>query len=144
MSQKRCPFCHDYISSKEFDAHYEEHLQLRPDGQHEDYVTLPPDERTKDSLDKEPDTYIHTKCNVATQMPEEIIRSYLVNPYLYLSDKTFCTGCGIHVPNKECYWMVTGEDLQSHMNRLRKQKPEYRPNLLIRILVLLIQHRWIK
>lgn len=68
-------------------------------------------------------------------MPEEIVRSYLKNPYLYLADETFCAGCGVHVSFSDCEWTETGEDLQVYMNRLRAEKPELRPGLLKRILV---------
>jgi hypothetical protein len=68
-------------------------------------------------------------------MPEEMVRSYLKNPFLYLADATFCTGCGAHVPLRECKWLETGEDLQTYMNRLRAEKPEFRPGLLMRILI---------
>jgi hypothetical protein len=74
-----------------------------------------------------PRVYVHRKCGVATQMPEEIIRSYLQNPYLYSSDETFCCGCNKHVPERECKWTETGENLQEYMDRLRAAKPEMRP-----------------
>ena len=67
-------------------------------------------------------------------MPEEIVRSYLKNPYLYLADSTFCCGCGRHVPFRECKWTETGENLQAYMDDLRAQKPELRPGLLTRML----------
>jgi hypothetical protein len=57
-------------------------------------------------------------------MPEEIIRSYLMNPYLSSADTTFCTGCGKHVPCRELRWLETGEDLQTYTDRLRAAKPE--------------------
>jgi hypothetical protein len=51
-----------------------------------------------------PSVYVHRKCGVTTGMPEEIVRSYLRNPYMYLADATFCCGCGTHVPFRECTW----------------------------------------
>ena len=144
MSFKRCPYCHEQVESFLFDAHCAQHEQLRFDGQQEAYVTLPPEDRSPGRLDNEPQVYRHDPCGAATQMPEEIVRSYLVNPYLYLADSTFCTGCGVHVPLRECRWVETGEDLQSHIDRHRAQKPELRPGWFTRLLVLLLHQKWIR
>jgi hypothetical protein len=130
MDTIRCRFCHESIDSTAYPAHEAEHVKLRPDGQHNAYVTLPPEERAAGSLEGVPRFYKHKKCGRVTGMPEEIIRSYLKNPYLYWSDRTFCTGCHTHVPERECVWVETGEDLQTYTNRLRAQKPEMRPPLL--------------
>lgn len=144
LNMKRCDYCHEYIESNQFNAHCAEHEHLQADGQQEDYAALPPETRTTQTLEGEPQVYRHSKCSVVTRMSEDIIRSYLVNPYFYLADKTFCTGCGIHVPSGECIWIETGEDLQAHIDRLRSQKPEFRPGIFTRILVLLIHQKWIK
>src|ERR1700754_103130 len=114
MPKERCPYCHEYIESSEMAAHEAAHRELQEDGQQADYVTLPEDEREQGDLDGEPTVYIHRVCGEATEMPDDIVRSYLVNPYLYLADATFCCGCGKHVPLRECVWMDTGEDLQTH------------------------------
>lgn len=144
MRVKRCPYCHEDIDVGKFETHCAEHQSLRSDGQQQEYVTLPPENRTTQSLEDEPQVYCHSKCGAGTQMPEEIVRSYLVNPYLYLADSTFCTGCGTHVPLQECHWVETGEDLQTHIDRLRSQKPECRPGIVIRILILLIRRKWLR
>ena len=127
MSRVRCPYCHDYIDRAEYAAHEAEHLKARPDGQQTDYVTLPDEERDQGSLDGVPTVYVHRKCGAATGMPEEIVRSYLQNPYLYMADATFCTGCGKHVPFRQCEWMETGENLREYMDELRAAKPEMKP-----------------
>ena len=134
MAQVRCEFCHEYIDKSEYDAHCAEHMKLRADGQQTDYVTLPQEDREQGSLAGVPQVYVHEKCGAATGMPEEIVRSYLKNPYLYLADKTFCTGCGKHVPFRECQWAETGENLQEYTDRLRAEKPEMRPGIFIRML----------
>ena len=144
MNTKRCPYCHEHVPVSEFSSHCDAHEKLRADGQQEEYVTLPPESRSNQSLEDEPQVYVHKVCGGATGMPEEIVRSYLVNPYLYLADRTFCTGCGKHVPLRECMWVDTGEDLQTHIDRLRSQKPECRPGLLMRLLILCINGRWLK
>jgi hypothetical protein len=127
MAQVRCPYCHEYIDEVAFPAHEAGHRKARPDGQQTDYVTLPPEEREPGDLAGVPQVYVHQKCGVATGMPEEIIRSYLRDPYLYTADATFCCGCGKHVPLRECVWTETGEDLQTYTDKLRAAKPEMRP-----------------
>lgn len=123
----------------EYPAHEAEHLKLRADGQQSEYVTLPPEERTSESLEDVPQIYRHTKCGSLTGMPEEIIRSYLKNSYLYLADKTFCCGCQKHVDFRECAWIDTGEDLQTYTDKLRAQKPELRPGFLRRMLIQVVK-----
>jgi hypothetical protein len=134
MAQVRCPYCHEYIDQADYPAHERRHRKARSDGQQTDYATLPEDEREAGDLDDVPTVYVHRKCGEATQMPEEIVRSYLKNPYLYLADATFCCGCGRHVPFRECKWTETGENLQTYMDDLRAQRPELRPGLLTRML----------
>jgi hypothetical protein len=137
MKQVRCSFCHEYVDQATYAAHCEQHLKPRADGQQTDYTTLPPEDREQGSLRGVPQVYVHRCCGATTGMPEDIIRSYLKNPYLYLADQTFCTGCGKHVPFRDCEWTETGEELQSYMDRLRAEKPEIRPGLLKRMLIAL-------
>src|SRR5262245_1562307 len=93
MGTIRCLYCHEYIDEAAYAAHRDEHLRLRPDGQQSEYATLPPEDREQGDLAGVPRVYVHVKCGAATGMPEDIVRSYLKNPYLYLADATFCTGC---------------------------------------------------
>lgn len=137
MSQVRCPYCHGLIDNSAYAAHEAAHLKIRPDGQQTDYVTLPEEDQEQGDLDDVPQVYIHKKCGVATGMPEEIIRSYLKNPYLYLADATFCCGCNKHVPFRECEWEETGEDLQTYTDKLRAAKPEMKPKGCLAALLLL-------
>ena len=69
-------------------------------------------------------------------MPEEIIRSYLKNPYMYMADATFCCGCGKHVPFRECKWTETGEDLQTYTDKLRAAKAEMKPKGCLAVIAL--------
>ena len=138
MGTVRCPFCHEDIASAAFPAHKAEHVKLRPDGQQTDYLTLPGEEQFDESLEGVPTVYIHNKCGGLTGMPEDIIRSYLKNPYLYSADRTFCSGCGKHVPWRECVWVDTGEDLQTYTDKLRALHPELRPGFLKRVLIRLV------
>lgn len=52
-------------------------------------------------------------------MPEEIIRSYLVNPFLY-NDRTFCCGCNDYVPLAEVYWTETEQNLLEYNEQLKQ------------------------
>ncbi|NLE40051.1 MAG: hypothetical protein GX621_18705 [Pirellulaceae bacterium] len=137
MTKVRCEYCHEYVDRAVYSAYCRQHLRLQPDGQLTDYMTLPEEEREHGVLDGVPRVYVHRRCGAATEMPDEIIRSYLKNPYLYYSDRTFCTGCGDHVPWSECEWTETGQNLQKYIDRLRAEKPEMRPGILKQILIVL-------
>lgn len=115
-----CPFCHKRVLRFWFANHSRQHTQLRDDGQMADHLTQPVDQRYQGSLDDVPQVYQHPACGHATGMPEEIIRSYLANPFLY-SDKSFCTGCGDYVDCRELYWVDTGESLYDYNSRLRSE-----------------------
>ena len=127
MATIRCPYCHEQIDAAAFPAHERRHKRSRPDGQQTDYVTLPESERAAGDLAGVPRVYVHGRCGAATGMPEEIIRTYLQNPFMYMADATFCTGCGKHVPFRDCEWSETGENLQTYMDDLRAAKPEMKP-----------------
>jgi hypothetical protein len=139
MKQIRCDYCHEYVEWSAYSKHLEQHQKVRQDRQQTDYVTLAPEDREAGDLAGVPRIYVHERCGQETEMPEEIVRSYLKNPYLYLSNKTFCTGCSKHVPFGECEWTETGEDLQSYTDRLRSEKLEMRPNVLLRMLAAILR-----
>ncbi|MCZ2344019.1 MAG: hypothetical protein LC104_19825 [Bacteroidales bacterium] len=63
--------------------------------------------------------YVHQSCGSSTVMPAEVVRRYQADPWHYLSDQTFCTGCNASVPDQECVWVDTGENLQVYFDRLR-------------------------
>lgn len=74
-----------------------------------------------------------------TTMPEEIVRTYLVNPFIY-GDATFCCGCSRYVNSWELIWPETGENVHSYMTRLRRDflrvhfdlnVPEYPQSLIV-------------
>ena len=114
----RCPFCHKYILQWFYEAHSRKHMRKKPDGQHNDHITNAPDDRYRGPLDGVPRSYRHARCGGGTGMPEEIIRSYLVNPLLYI-DRSFCTGCGDYVDCSELTWVETGENMMTYNGRLR-------------------------
>jgi hypothetical protein len=51
-------------------------------------------------------------------MPEEIIRSYLADPFLY-NDQSFCTGCQRYVSTDELFWHGTSQSLTEYTKQLR-------------------------
>jgi hypothetical protein len=113
-----CPFCHKSVFRWFYSWHESGHTALRPDGQMNEHVTLSREERYAGSLDGVPQAYRHAKCGVATGMPEEVIRSYLVDPLTY-NDSSFCCGCGTYVVSSDLTWVETGETVMSYMGKLR-------------------------
>lgn len=120
MDSKLCPFCHTWCSSNIFDQHVASHMQKLSDGQMKDHVTVRPEERFAGDLAKEPKWYVHPKCGGVTGMPEEIIRSYMTDPFLY-NESSFCTGCHTYVPTSELYWQETNESLQAASYRRKSE-----------------------
>ena len=51
-------------------------------------------------------------------MPEEIIRSYLVNPFLY-GGGSFCCGCNDYVPEADLFWTETGQNMAEYNQDLK-------------------------
>lgn len=116
----RCPFCHKLVFRPFYPGHRAKHTQLRPDGQMSEHMTVHPKGRYQGSLEGVPRGYRHPLCEVATGMPEEIIRSYLVNPFLY-SDSSFCCGCNDYVPCEELFWIETDECLADYFEKLKEE-----------------------
>ena len=113
-----CPFCHRAVSPVSLRLHEWWHGRRRRDGQQHGHVTLTPDARYEGPLDGVPRTYRHAVCGAGTGMPEEIVRSYLANPFLY-GDLSFCTGCGDYVSKAELHWAETGQPLREYFDALR-------------------------
>lgn len=116
----RCNFCHKLVLKWFYTSHKARHTKRRPDGQMTEHITRAPTDRFTGSLDDEPQSYRHERCGVVTGMPEEIIRSYLVDPLMY-SDQSFCCGCGDYIDSAYLFWIETGESVQDYMGRLRRQ-----------------------
>ncbi len=116
----RCPFCHRWVLTLLLERHKSKHVRVGADGQQEDHVTVPPDARYEGSLDGIPQAYRHPKCGASTGMPDEIIRSYLVNPFLY-NEYSFCTGCGDYVHTSELFWRETGQSLFDYTKQLQSE-----------------------
>lgn len=53
-------------------------------------------------------------------MPEEVVRSYLADPFLY-NGTTFCVGCHAYVSMRELVWSETGERLSDYMKVLQRE-----------------------
>lgn len=120
MLFEECPFCHKNVFVLFFRSHIAKHTKLLSDGQMTDHMTQAEEKRYQGSLDGIPQVYKHPKCGGRTGMPEEIIRSYLVDPFMY-SDRSFCTGCGDYVDTDELFWVETGESLYDYNQRLRRE-----------------------
>lgn len=139
MFRLRCPYCHEWVDSDQYETHRREHLKLRPDGQQNEYITLPPEQREQGLLEGVPSVYRHERCNSCTVMPEEIIRTYLKNPYTYMADRSFCCGCHKHVPCRELVWVETGENMQKYNDCLRASRPDLAPPLPAKIVLRILR-----
>src|SRR4051812_37355857 len=116
----RCAFCHRLVFRPFYSRHRAKHTALRPDGQMTDHITVHPQGRYQGSLRGVPQGYRHPRCGVVTGMPEEIIRSYLVNPFLY-SGGSFCYGCNDYVPYESLFWTETGQCLADYFRKLQEE-----------------------
>lgn len=115
----RCPFCHRRVFFLFYSWHESKHTKLLPDGQMTDHITLPPTAQFQGSLAGVPRAYLHERCGAVTGMPEEIIRSYLGDPFLY-SGGSFCCGCGDYMPYAELFWHETGQCLADYFRQLQE------------------------
>jgi hypothetical protein len=85
-----------------------------------DHISLKEVERFSGSLAEIPCSYVHHECGGATQMPEKIIRSYLVNPFLYGS-RSFCCGCNQYIAVENLYWIETEQCLYDYFVGLQQE-----------------------
>lgn len=113
-----CQFCHKNIPGFLYSFHIKAHLRRKANGQQNDHITMPKSARYQGSLDGVPRVYLHPKCGKCTGMPEDIIRSYLVNPFMY-NDRTFCTGCQDYVSTEELFWVETNQRMSEYNEQLR-------------------------
>ena len=134
----RCPFCHKLLLRYFYPGHKAKHTAPLPDGQMTNHVTVHPSGRYKGSLTGVPRSYLHLKCGVTTNMPEEIIRSYLVNPFLYGAG-SFCLGATTTFRRASCL-CETGQNLAEYTKELREAylrvygEPPPRPTVRNRVL----------
>ncbi|MFO0810009.1 MAG: hypothetical protein U0746_15415 [Gemmataceae bacterium] len=88
--------------------------------------TLPLEKRFAGPLDGVPRVYFNAAKNAATEMPEEVVRSYLADPWLY-NDWVWCTGANDNVRQSDLVWADTGETLSDYFARLKAEKPRPGP-----------------
>jgi hypothetical protein len=92
-----------------------------PAARREGLPKLPPDAQYAGPLDGVPRVYIHAKCGVATEMPEEFVRSYLADPWLY-NDWVWCCGCNDNIRQQDLTWSESGERLSDYFGNLRAER----------------------
>lgn len=80
-------------------------------------------ETEEPNRDIHPTAYVHERCGGVTEMPANIRANYLADPYFY-SSGTICATCGGEVPDQQCTWVETGENLRDYMWRLKKSKSQ--------------------
>lgn len=84
--------------------------EKRSDGQYENYPTVDDGEFAQEPRD----TYVHVDgCGQRTKMTGNLPESVARDPEFY--GKTFCAGCGEHIPVSEVEWAdgenwVVGDD----------------------------------
>jgi hypothetical protein len=82
---------------------------------------LPDNEQFAGPLDGVPRIYRHAKCGVETEMPEEVIRSYLADPWMY-NDWVWCCGCEDNIRQQDLTWTESSEPLDAYFARLKESK----------------------
>ncbi len=115
-----CDFCHHLTFLPLYWIHGQQHLKLLPSGQRTDHITIKPEYRYQGLLDRVPKAYFHPHCGTVTTMPEDTIRRYLVNPFLY-NDYTFCCGCSDYILQDRLYWRETGQCLADYFQELQQE-----------------------
>jgi hypothetical protein len=120
MFFKECPFCHRNILALLYPIHRMTHMRLKADGQMTDHITMRQEARFAGPLDNVPMVYEHSACGGHTRMPEEIIRSYLANPFLY-GGESFCCGCGKYIPVTDLFWVETRQCLADYNRELKAE-----------------------
>jgi hypothetical protein len=72
----------------------------------------------------EPRSYLHHACGQVTIMPDKVIQQYLDNPRSF-SRSTFCAYCKKQVPEQDCTWQETGENLRDYFNQLQQEYDDH-------------------
>jgi hypothetical protein len=127
----RCPYCHVELTWREYSPHIAKHLERQADGQQQEHKTLPPEDRYQENLANTPQAYCCDRCQAVTTMPEDIIRTYLVDPWFY-DPYTFCGGCGRYLHQRHFTWVTTGQRLDHYFAGLQAAHPERRPSIFTR------------
>jgi hypothetical protein len=65
-----------------------------------------------------PRVYVHRKCGKKTEMPADVIRDYLENPFAY-GHQTTCDYCDKVVPWKNCEWVETDQNLLEYFEDMQ-------------------------
>ncbi len=69
-----------------------------------------------------PTVYVHKACKGKTEMPADVIREYLENPFDLGEDPTTtCTRCRDDVPWQDCYWADTEQNLYEYIDDRRAE-----------------------
>ena len=67
-----------------------------------------------------PTVYYHSKCDEETVMPDDVIATYLEDPWTY-DETTQCAHCGKAVPLSKCYWVDNDERLLDYFEDLKAE-----------------------
>lgn len=127
----RCPYCHSFVAEASFEKHVEMHAVVRGQYAETPRISAPTPiyyQTDEQGFLEAPRYFWHHACRKVTRMPDPVIRNYVSNPWTFLSNRIYCSGCRRDVMQNECRWEETHEDLATYFDRLRQHKPHLRPN----------------
>lgn len=70
--------------------------------------------------DRTPQAYFHPNCGTVMKMPEDIIYTYLADPFA-CKDYPFYCGCGAYILQEQLYWRETGQCLADYFRALQQE-----------------------
>jgi hypothetical protein len=76
----------------------------------------PEDEIPEDT----PRVYKHKKCGCKVRMSDDVILTYLDDPFYY-TEFTHCPRCGGDVPRRECVWVETRQRMDEYFEDLQAE-----------------------
>lgn len=81
----------------------------------------PRDPRRPRLIQYEPSVYVHRQCGTETRVSNDIRQKMIVDPYFYADGMSICANCGV-VPDRDCEWVETGQQLDEYMKELKQTK----------------------
>jgi hypothetical protein len=113
-----CPHCGRDVLYFLYSVHVVKHATVTAVRTKSVSVALPADERYVGPIHHVPRLYRHRVCGSWSTVPEDMVRSFLVNPFFY-ADRWECRGCKRLVPTAELSFAQTGECVLTYIQRLR-------------------------
>src|SRR5438093_4340016 len=67
-----------------------------------------------------PRVYKHKKCGAKVRMSDDVVLTYLDDPFYY-NEFTHCPRCGGDVPRSQCVWVETGQRMDEYFEDLQAE-----------------------